>query len=85
MQEGSAVSDDAALAVSDGRSEPAAKTSLRSLAVRGALWTLAGDGGTQLIRFISNLILTRLLAQVAGRREFRENRRHGDRVAGSLL
>ena len=61
MQEGSAVSDDAALAVPDGRSEPAAKTSLRSLAFRGALWTLAGDGGSQLIRFISNLILTRLL------------------------
>jgi O-antigen/teichoic acid export membrane protein len=55
------VSDDAALAVPEGRPEPAAKPSLRSLAFRGAVWTLAGDGGAQLIRFISQLILTRLL------------------------
>jgi O-antigen/teichoic acid export membrane protein len=61
MEEGSAVSDDAALAVPEGRPEPAAKTPLRSLALRGAVWTLAGDGGSQLIRFISNLILARLL------------------------
>ncbi|HVE39394.1 MAG TPA: oligosaccharide flippase family protein [Planctomycetota bacterium] len=51
------MSDDAALAVP----EPAAKPSLRSLALRGAVWTLAGDGGSQLLRFISNLVLTRLL------------------------
>ncbi len=55
------MSDDAALAVPEGRPEPAAKPSLRSLALRGAVWTLAGDGGSQLIRFISNLILARLL------------------------
>jgi O-antigen/teichoic acid export membrane protein len=55
------LSDDAALAVPEGRPEPAAKPSLRRLALRGAVWTLAGDGGSQLIRFISNLILARLL------------------------
>jgi O-antigen/teichoic acid export membrane protein len=55
------LSEDAALAVPEGRPEPAAKPSLRSLAFRGAAWTLAGDGGSQLIRFISNLILARLL------------------------
>lgn len=35
--------------------------SLKSLAVRGTVWTLIGYGSSQGIRFASNLILTRLL------------------------
>ena len=35
--------------------------SLKSLTLRGVAWTLAGDGGAQLIRLVSNLILSRLL------------------------
>lgn len=38
-----------------------AETSLSSLAVRGAVWTVAGFGASQILRFIFNLILTRLL------------------------
>ncbi len=36
-------------------------TSLKKLAYRGAIWTLAGYGSSQVMRFGSNLILTRLL------------------------
>ncbi|MEM9922299.1 MAG: oligosaccharide flippase family protein [Cyanobacteria bacterium P01_D01_bin.50] len=36
-------------------------TSLKKLAYRGAIWTIAGHGGNQILRFGSNLILTRLL------------------------
>lgn len=36
--------------------------SLKKLAIRGAIWTIAGYGAGQVLRFISNLILTRLLA-----------------------
>jgi O-antigen/teichoic acid export membrane protein len=36
--------------------------SLKSLAVRGTVWTLIGYGASQGLRFASNLILTRLLA-----------------------
>jgi O-antigen/teichoic acid export membrane protein len=35
--------------------------SLKSLAVRGTVWTVAGYGASQGLRFASNLILTRLL------------------------
>jgi O-antigen/teichoic acid export membrane protein len=35
--------------------------SLKSLAVRGTIWTLIGYGASQSLRFASNLILTRLL------------------------
>jgi len=35
--------------------------SLRSLAVRGSLWTLGGYGLSQVLRLASNLVLTRLL------------------------
>lgn len=35
--------------------------SLKQLAVRGALWTILGYGGSQILRFASSLILTRLL------------------------
>ena len=55
------MSDDVASPAPEGRSEPEPKTSLRRLALRGVVWTLAGDGGSQVLRFISNLILTRLL------------------------
>ncbi len=40
----------------DGRSK-----SLKSRAIRGSVWTLAGYGGSQMIRFAANVILTRLL------------------------
>lgn len=36
--------------------------SLKKLAIRGAVWTIVGYGGSQAIRFASNLVLTRLLA-----------------------
>ncbi len=38
-----------------------AMTSLKKLAMRGAIWTIAGFGGIQVLRFVNNLILTRLL------------------------
>ncbi|HEY9909112.1 MAG TPA: oligosaccharide flippase family protein [Thermosynechococcaceae cyanobacterium] len=37
-------------------------TSLKQLAIRGAIWTIASYGFSQIIRFGGNLILTRLLA-----------------------
>lgn len=36
-------------------------TSLKKLAIRGAIWTIAGYGTNQVLRFGGNLILTRLL------------------------
>jgi O-antigen/teichoic acid export membrane protein len=36
-------------------------SSLKKAAISGTIWTLVGYGGTQLLRFVSNLILTRLL------------------------
>jgi O-antigen/teichoic acid export membrane protein len=36
-------------------------TSLKKLAISGAVWTFAGYGASQILRFGSNLILTRLL------------------------
>lgn len=36
-------------------------TSLKKLAIRGAIWTIAGFGTSQILRFGGNLILTRLL------------------------
>ncbi|NJM70257.1 MAG: oligosaccharide flippase family protein [Scytonema sp. RU_4_4] len=36
-------------------------TSLKKLAIRGAIWTILGFGGIQILRFGNNLILTRLL------------------------
>lgn len=38
-----------------------ATLSLKKLAIQGTLWTLAGYGASQMLRFGSNLILTRLL------------------------
>jgi O-antigen/teichoic acid export membrane protein len=35
--------------------------SLKTRALQGVAWTLAGDGGIQVVRVISNLLLTRLL------------------------
>lgn len=37
-------------------------SSTKKLAIRGTLWTIAGYGASQILRFGSNLILTRLLA-----------------------
>ena len=34
---------------------------LKSKAIRGSIWTVTGFGATQIIRFVSNLILSRLL------------------------
>jgi O-antigen/teichoic acid export membrane protein len=36
-------------------------SSVKRLAIKGIFWTIAGDGITQIIRFGSHLILTRLL------------------------
>ncbi|MCV3216505.1 oligosaccharide flippase family protein [Plectonema radiosum NIES-515] len=36
-------------------------SSLKKLAMRGAMWTIIGFGGIQILRFGNNLILTRLL------------------------
>jgi O-antigen/teichoic acid export membrane protein len=36
-------------------------SSIKKLAIRGAIWTIAGYGAGQILRFGSNLILTRLL------------------------
>jgi len=36
-------------------------TTIKKLAMRGAIWTIAGFGGIYLLRFGNNLILTRLL------------------------
>jgi O-antigen/teichoic acid export membrane protein len=35
--------------------------SIKKLAIRGAMWTIAGYGASQLLRFASNVVLTRLL------------------------
>lgn len=40
----------------------ASASSVKKLAIRGAAWTMVGYGASQIIRFGSNLILTRLLA-----------------------
>lgn len=37
------------------------RAALKGSAVRGAIWTISGFGSSQVVRFISNLILTRLL------------------------
>ncbi|TVQ19764.1 MAG: teichoic acid transporter [Leptolyngbya sp. DLM2.Bin15] len=37
------------------------KPSLKARAIRGSMWTLGGYGANQVLRFASNLILTRLL------------------------
>ena len=36
-------------------------SSLKKLAIRGTIWTIVGYGASQILRFGSNLILTRLL------------------------
>ncbi len=43
------------------RETPAAKPSLRKLAIRTGLWTVGGDGAASILRIASQLILTRLL------------------------
>ncbi|MCU0568702.1 MAG: oligosaccharide flippase family protein [Oculatellaceae cyanobacterium Prado106] len=37
-------------------------TSIKQLAIRGTFWTVAGYGASYIIRFCSNIVLTRLLA-----------------------
>jgi O-antigen/teichoic acid export membrane protein len=37
-------------------------SSVKKLAIRGTLWTIAGYGASQILRFGSNLLLTRLVA-----------------------
>ena len=41
--------------------KPLNKSSLKALAIRGSIWTLAGHGGVLLIRMVRSLIMTRLL------------------------
>lgn len=43
-------------------SSVASASSIKKLAIRGAIWTVIGYGAGQILRFGSNLILTRLLA-----------------------
>lgn len=42
-------------------STPASSSSIKKLAVRGAIWAILGYGASQALRFGNNLILTRLL------------------------
>jgi O-antigen/teichoic acid export membrane protein len=42
-------------------SEPSSTANLTQRATRGALWVAFGYGGAQIIRFVGNLVLTRLL------------------------
>jgi O-antigen/teichoic acid export membrane protein len=51
--------------ISDTSVERSAEEPLRRKVIRGISWELAGQFGTQLWRFASNLILTRLLAPEA--------------------
>jgi O-antigen/teichoic acid export membrane protein len=37
------------------------KSSLKALAIRGSIWTLAGHGGVMMIRMVRSLVMTRLL------------------------
>jgi len=39
--------------------------SLKTLTIRGVAWTLAGEGGGQILRLVSNLVLSRLLVPEA--------------------
>jgi O-antigen/teichoic acid export membrane protein len=52
--------DDVTVAV-DGAAGAPPPRSLKARAIQGVFWNLAGDGGSQLIRFISTIVLTRLL------------------------
>lgn len=64
MSSGSVTIPEPATASSPARSDeaaPPAAPRLRSLAVKGAIWTFAGHGATQALRLGGNLILTRLL------------------------
>jgi len=54
------VADDVTVAVGGAAEAPPPK-SLKSRVIQGVLWTLAADGGAQIIRFISTTVLTRLL------------------------
>jgi len=55
------MSDDATVAVQGGQAEGRPPLSLKTRALRGVAWTLAGDGASQVIRLISTTVLTRLL------------------------
>lgn len=54
------MSDDVTVAV-DGAAGAPPPESLKARAIRGVFWSLAADGGSQIIRFISVVALTRLL------------------------
>ena len=54
------MSDDVTVAVG-GAAEAPAPQSLKTRAIRGVLWSLAADGGSQAIRLISVIVLTRLM------------------------
>ncbi len=48
-------------ALGDSLVEPRVAISLRAIVRRGTLWSMAGYGGSQLLRFAGNLIVTRML------------------------
>ncbi len=54
-------SDDASVALGADPAGLPAQKSLKSRTLQGVVWTLAGDGGNHIIRFISTLVLARLL------------------------
>jgi len=54
------VADDVTIAVG-GAAEAPPPSSLKTRAIRGVLWSLAADGGSQILRLVSTLVLTRLL------------------------
>lgn len=54
------MSDDVTVAM-NGPADAPPPRSLKSRAIRGVLWSLAADGGSQVIRLISTIVLTRLL------------------------
>ena len=56
------MADDVTVAVGGTADAPPPK-SLKARAIRGVLWSLAADGGSQIIRLISTIVLTRLLAR----------------------
>jgi len=54
------MAEDVTVAVGGAAEAPPLK-SLKSRVIQGVLWTLAADGGAQIIRFVSITVLTRLL------------------------
>ncbi len=58
-------SDEGSIALGGDQAGVPAPKSLKTLTLQGVAWTLAGEGGGHVIRFVSNLILARLLVPEA--------------------